>query len=234
MQLKHFAILFFLFSSKLSAQPISMALRHRDPSLERLERAIENDRNPGHINKIGDSFLHVAAKRDLGKQIARLMQIQEINDLYLHQNNENKTAIEIAIKNNAPSAFSALVTHLRADDHIRIDNPQRWSLLHLAASLDRAEMIVALIAKIPVNTEDERGWSALDIARLFKADSAEGVLVKHGAVSTNAKDLAFAHFDEQAYDSWIEDYESPLPKLCEVVDSLHIAGLWPNTYCADS
>lgn len=238
MRLRNIAVLLFFLSSTLSAQPISKALRHPHPSLERLERAIKLDWNPGHISPIGDSFLHVAAKLNLGEQIVLLMQVQKINDLYLLRNNVGQTAIEIAIVRGNRSAFNALAGQLRADDDIRVNNPQQWSLLHLAARHDRAEMISSLIeAGIPVNNEDDRGWSALDIARLFYAHEAEKILIRQGAVSTNFEDLTLAHVNALKNYNWAheddefeEEFPNQLPAPCDVMNPLQMSGFWPKTY----
>jgi ankyrin repeat protein len=185
MQVSHFAVLFFLLSSSVSALTIGEALNEKPPKLATLKLAIQCDKNPDFINENGESYLHIAAKRDLPKSVELLMQIPQVSALYLHRNNLGHTAIEVAITLNNQRAFNELAKSLRVFNDFRIEKQHHGSLLHLAAALNRASMMKPLIkAGIPVNLEDERGLSALDVARDEGSKAAEKVLIDNEAVST--------------------------------------------------
>lgn len=204
MHLKNIAVLFFLLSSSLSALTIGEALNENPPRIARLKLAIKCDKNPAFINEDGESYLHIAAKRDLPLSIELLMQIPEVSALYLNHNNLWQTAIEVAIIKNNRRAFNELVKSLHLFDDFRIEDEHNGSLLHLAAKLNRAWMIKPLLKElVPVNLEDDRGWSALDVARHAGSKKSEDVLVDNEAVSTRQDDS-----ESMATDSSTQDDEA--------------------------
>lgn len=179
---RHFAVLFFLFSGALSALTIGEALNENPPRLSRLRLAIKCDPNPGYINEKGESYLHIAVKRNLYLSVKLLMKLPQVSALYHHRNDLGQTAIDVAIIKSKQRVFDELVKSL----HLFNDESEHdWSLLHIAAAYNRAKMIKPLVnAGVPVNREDSQGWSALDLARYWDAKQAEKALVDSEAIST--------------------------------------------------
>lgn len=201
MQCKRFAVLFFLLASSLGAQPINQALSTRhQPTVKTLEYAISVDTNPLFLNRHGDNYLHVAAKRNFGEGIKLLMNILSLRTHLLDRNNAGRTPIEIAVRGGSQNAFDAIIGYVPMPLHIKLESEHGGSLLHLAAKLGRSEMIKPLIdVGVPVNGVDSEGWSALDVARDARDENARDprgssryreyeatikILSKNGAKST--------------------------------------------------
>lgn len=158
-------VLGFLVSASALAQPIGEALQEEQPDLIQLEVAIKNDPNPGHLTTRGASYLHLAARRNLGEHIRALMKVPEISKLFLWRNRARITPIEEAIIKNQFDAFKALLSYFKHVDGYRMHNIYGWSLMHLAAADGRVEMIIELHkASHALDTSDNGGWTPLMVA----------------------------------------------------------------------
>ncbi len=179
-----FPLVFFcslLLCSIAFAQPINDELRRVTPTLAGLKIALQTDFNPHRITKDGNTYLHLAARRNLPLHIKELRKIKAVNKLLLQRNVDGKTALEEAIERGNHEAVVALIHNFPEIAGVRIERLYGWCLLHLAVNHNHERIARTLIeAGVIVDTPDDDGWTPMHLAATLNLPRMINLLAEAG------------------------------------------------------